>query len=50
MLFQESLVGNICILVPVLENDSNTKRMFFVPDLGDNPEEYAGIRKKFNHF
>ena len=46
MLFQERLAGNIGILVPVLEDDSNTKRMFLVSDLGDNPAEHDGIRKK----
>ena len=46
MLFQESLAGNVGILVPELENDPNMKRMFFVSDLGDNPAEHDGIRKK----
>ena len=50
MLFQESLAGNVGILVPELENDPNMKRMFFVSDLGDNPAEHTGIRKEFNHF
>ena len=50
ILFKERLAGNVCILVPVLENDTNAKRMFLVLDLGDNPAEHAGIRKKFNHF
>ena len=50
ILFKERLAGNVCILVPVLENDTNAKRMFLVLDLGDNPAEQACISKKFNHF
>ena len=50
MLFQERLAGNVRILVPVLENGTNAKRMFLVLDLGDNPAEHACISKKFNHF